>query len=64
MTIAEYRKRHKRCRTCRHTKAYPGIGWDCIAKCKRHYTDLHRLAVKGILCPLYIPLEEPEEGRA
>lgn len=52
MTVNEYRKKHKRCRTCVH--AFSGnVSWYCKAKNARSIRSLEYEGVKGMFCRLY-----------
>ena len=57
MTIREYRKKHRRCRTCKHAKDR-GLFWICTAKNKYHDRSLSRMGLNGMFCPVY----KAEEG--
>lgn len=52
MTVNEYRKKHKRCRTCAH--AFPSnAGWYCKAKNTRSIHSLEYEELKGMFCRVY-----------
>ena len=56
MTVDEYRKKHKRCKTCIYAEK-KGAGWRCEAKGSRHDWSPGDYALKGCFCRLYKPRE-------
>ena len=58
MTVNEYRKKHKRCRTCKHLSV-PMIGtYDrCEAKGFRFEYSVSTYSLRGCFCKLYEPKE-------
>lgn len=55
MTVNEYRKKHKRCRTCKHLKHL--FCWYCSAKEKTFSGNPKSSSVKGMFCRVYEPKE-------
>ena len=50
--IIEYRKKHPRCRYCKH--AYQNtFEWKCLAKQKGYYGSVSNTTLKGIFCELF-----------
>lgn len=60
MTINEYRKNHKRCRTCEYAY-YNNTSWYCRAKMKRYHGVLSYSNMQGCFCKLYKPTKEKEQ---
>ena len=58
MTVDEYRKKHKRCKTCVYAEIKFSYCWRCKAKCKSFDSDLERTILKGKFCKLYKAREE------
>lgn len=56
ITVDEYRKKHKRCRTCKYADHH-NRGWSCTAKGTEHYGYPGDTVIKGCFCKLYIPKE-------
>lgn len=54
ITIEEYRKKHKRCKTCIFAEKN-NIGWTCRAKGQRY--EYWPEGIKGCFCKLYQPKE-------
>lgn len=62
MTVNEYRKKHRRCRTCKHAYSYFS-GWVCKAKNKRGYYSLvESEGLKGMFCRVYEAKEGADNG--
>lgn len=60
MTVNEYRKKHKRCRTCKYLQE--GFGIDsCKAKGYRFSGHMKDSMLRGCFCKLYEP-REYEDG--
>ena len=63
MTVEEYRKKHKRCRTCIY--AYEPIG--LRARCKAKNTIIGDALIyqkfRGMFCKVYQPKEVDKDGR-
>lgn len=55
MTVNEYRKKHKRCRTCNHL-AYC-FNWYCKVKEKTFTGNPKTSSTKGMFCRVYEPKE-------
>lgn len=58
--IDRYRRKHKRCRTCKYSLQEYGTPtrWECKAKCKKiSYYDIKRSICRGMFCKLYEPKE-------
>ena len=55
MTVEEYRKKHKRCRTCKHLKL--SFNWYCEAKEKIFDGNPKSSSIKGMFCRVYEPKE-------
>ena len=63
MTVEEYRKKHKRCRTCIYAYEPMGLYARCKAKniilnCALKYTK-----VRGMFCKVYQPKGVCEDGK-
>lgn len=55
--IDTYRKRHRRCRTCKYAKTVnSGLNWFCATKNATHVGHLTNTGIKGCFCKLYSPL--------
>lgn len=55
-TINQYRKKHRRCRTCKHSQRLVGSSeplWRCNAKNKGHWGIVTQTQIKGCFCKLY-----------
>ena len=52
MTVAEYRKKHKRCKTCHYAESFSD-GWCCYAKGTTYFGELGQTGIKGRFCKLY-----------
>jgi hypothetical protein len=50
--IIEYRKKHPRCRYCKHTYQN-NFGWKCLAKNKIHIGSVSETIFRGMLCGLF-----------
>jgi hypothetical protein len=62
MTVEEYRKKHKRCKTCKHL--YSGFALDrCKAKNFTFLNSVDYTIFKGCFCKLYEPKEYKENDR-
>lgn len=61
MTVNEYRRKHRRCRTCRYLNYLCEDLWECKAKQKDISTDPHKTRA-GMFCRVYQPLEEAQES--
>ena len=57
MTVAEYRKNHRRCRTCKHACNHWTYGSMCKAKNARRSTRVEDLWLRGMFCKVYEPKE-------
>jgi len=55
MTVEEYRKKHKRCRTCKYLKHC--FCWYCNAKEKIFNGNPKQSSIKGMFCRVYEPKE-------
>jgi hypothetical protein len=55
MTPNEYRKKHKRCITCKYSDYDNGLSI-CLAKGKVAASDLRINLLKGRLCKVYNPI--------
>ena len=57
----EYRRRHRRCRTCAHTKddvnSHYCRGWVCTIKNMFHEGHITDAGLRGILCVYYEPMK-------
>lgn len=59
MTVNEYRKKHKRCRTCKHARI-GGFATQhdyCVAKGFRFDDPASTTVLRGCFCKLYEPKE-------
>ena len=54
MTVDEYRKKHKRCKTCQHAHKQVS-GWICEAKGSWYEWSPGAYTLKGCFCQLYKP---------
>ena len=52
MTVDEYRKKHKRCKTCMYA-IQNNYGWYCSAKGDSYEEKLGWSGLKGCFCKLY-----------
>lgn len=52
ITVDEYRKRHKRCKTCAYV-SQNNIGWHCLAKGDYYIGSASNRSLKGCFCKLY-----------
>ena len=60
MTVADYRKRHRRCRTCKHA-VNSGLYYSiCRAKNKRRSVRVEDYGLQGMFCKIYEPKESEE----
>ena len=60
MTLTEYRKRHRRCRTCKYacdSGLYHSL---CKAKNKRCSVRVEESGLRGMFCKIYKPKEDAE----
>lgn len=58
MTVNEYRKKHKRCRTCKHVSRKMFEEHDlCEAKGFRFDYSVSTYSLRGCFCKLYEPKE-------
>lgn len=58
MTINEYRRKHKRCRTCKHVGCQPFGSFDhCMAKGFQFTEPVSMTVLRGCFCKLYEPKE-------
>lgn len=55
MTVEEYRKKHKRCKTCMYAYEPFGLNAICKAKNKTLGSLLIYCGLKGMFCKLYKP---------
>lgn len=61
MTVNEYRRKHRRCRTClfsyqnNYSSFYGSHTWYCKAKAQIYEGQVAREKLKGCLCDLYEP---------
>ena len=55
MTIEEYRKKHKRCKTCEWA-GQSNVTWRCIAKGTVYVGRVGETGLKGCFCKLYQPM--------
>ena len=58
MTVNEYRKKHKRCRTCVYGEVRLGGEFYCRAKRQMIKGGLHQTKIKGMFCKVYKAREE------
>lgn len=62
--VNKYRRKHKRCRTCKYGYTYNNnltTHWECKAKnFKIACCDIKQLTTKGMFCKLYEPREFKE----
>lgn len=65
MTVEEYRKKHKRCRTCLYAYALSGLNVRCKAKniVISDYGSLEYCGIRGMFCKLYQPKGVREDGK-
>lgn len=56
MTVNEYRKKHKRCSTCKHYRDSYCDG-ECKAKCISFITPVDWIFPRGCFCKIYEPRE-------
>ena len=52
ITINEYRKKHKRCKTCEYVSRN-NYGWYCLAKGDFYAGSPNDCVLKGCFCELY-----------
>lgn len=57
VTVEEYRKKHKRCRTCIYAYEPVGLNARCKAKNKTLGSSLVYCGLKGMFCKIYKPAE-------
>ena len=50
--IIEYRKKHPRCRYCKHA-SQDYCSWKCLAKQKKHMGSVSDTTFKGMLCGVF-----------
>ena len=61
--VMEYRRKHKRCRTCEYAIENGGMYWRCKIKNKAGNTGLVRYAgLSGVLCKVYKAKEVQDEN--
>lgn len=64
MNVKEYREKHRRCRTCIHSKNLTdmlGVGnWACNVRKTTHLGTVEETILAGIFCPTYEPVKEGE----
>lgn len=64
MTVIEYRRKNKRCRTCMYAKqneyssSFGGLTWFCKAKEQLYDGRVATMRLKGCFCELYSPKED------
>lgn len=62
--VNKYRRKHKRCRTCKYSYTYNnsnGVNWECRAKNFRiNFYDIKQSTCEGMFCKLYEPKEFEE----
>lgn len=56
MTVNEYRKKHKQCRTCKHFKGH-WISDTCMAKGLEFPARTRNSMLRGRFCKIYEPKE-------
>ncbi len=52
VTVNEYRKKHKRCKTCEFA-SQSNWGWYCLAKGTRYDGSVSEAGLGGFFCKLY-----------
>lgn len=61
--VNKYRRKHKRCRTCKYSHNYRNYRNYCACTVKNSildYCDVELLTTKGMFCKLYEPKEFKE----
>lgn len=64
--VEAYQKKHRRCRTCQHSKDIDhGWAWVCTAKGVVHMDSVFMTGLKGCFCKLYSPCSynSPDWGK-
>lgn len=62
-TVEEYRKKHKRCRTCEYAYQPLGLNARCRAKNIVLSTTLSDCGSRGMFCKVYRPKGVDEDGK-
>ena len=63
MTVEEYRKKHKRCKTCIYAYDTPGLFAICKAKNITLADSLKYCGLRGMFCKVYQPKGWIEDGK-
>lgn len=62
MTVEEYRKKYKRCRTCKYAYEPVGLNARCKAKNTTLNSTLAYCGFRGMFCKVYQPKEVSKDG--